>query len=108
LALWQVTRVSEKPIAESQERTGNTSQSDAVHSVTPKCWGAPRLLAPFASTKAETGTGLGLCRKTIDLHGGNLPVENEPGTGTFFTVTLPLEVPQSKAPPSAAPHSKDE
>ena len=69
-----------------------------------------KLFEPFASTKAETGTGLGLslCRKIVDLHGGNMSAESEPEKGTTFTVSLPTAAPQNRAPLSAAPHSKDE
>ena len=43
-------------------------------------------------TRAEAGSGLGLCisKELIALHGGTIWAENEPGSGTAFHFTLPL------------------
>jgi signal transduction histidine kinase len=49
---------------------------------------------PFFTTK-PTGAGMGLgltvCRKTVELHGGQISVESEPGKGTRVIVDLPVE-----------------
>ncbi len=43
-----------------------------------------------ASSRHEgTGLGLALARRFIELHGGRISVESEPGRGSVFTFTLP-------------------
>ena len=46
---------------------------------------------PFFTTKAKgTGLGLTVCKQIIDLHGGVIRVQTQPGQGTGVTVRLPI------------------
>lgn len=62
----------------------------------------PQIAEPFfrsESSEGVPGTGLGLAiaKQMIELHGGRLAVESELGSGSTFTVYLPLDV-QSVGP----------
>ncbi len=48
--------------------------------------------ADESATRLQAGTGIGLAlaKELVDLHGGALTVESEVGTGSTFTITLPL------------------
>ena len=57
----------------------------------------PRVFEPFFTTKSAgkgTGQGLAIARAiVVDRHGGEISFQTELGSGTTFTVRLPLEPP---------------
>jgi signal transduction histidine kinase len=51
-----------------------------------------RIFSPFFTTKdGGTGLGLAISQRIITEHGGVLRVKTEPGAGSIFTVTLPVD-----------------
>ena len=49
------------------------------------------LFDPFFTTKVHgTGLGLGIVRRIVDAHGGEIDVNSDAANGTVFKVTLPL------------------
>jgi signal transduction histidine kinase len=63
------------------------------------------------STKAG-GTGLGtkIIKEVVDMHGGQITVESEPGQGTTFQIRLPIEGPtflQNSDAAAQAGHSRE-
>jgi signal transduction histidine kinase len=50
-----------------------------------------QIFEPFFSTKAGgSGLGLALVHRIVQDHGGEIDVHSRPGTGSTFTLTLPV------------------
>ena len=63
----------------------------------------PKLFRPFTQLDARlarehggSGLGLSLARGMVELHGGRIDVESEPGKGSCFSVVLPWQVPERR------------
>lgn len=93
----------DRPVA-SRPVNGNTrrlvtvrfSVADTGIGIAPEA--CTRIFQPFmqadgSTTKKYGGTGLGLaiCQQLVDLMGGSIGVDSEPGQGSVFHVTVPLE-----------------
>jgi PAS domain S-box-containing protein len=46
-----------------------------------------------AASERGVGLGLYLCRELVELHGGSIRVQSEPGQGSSFTFVLPIDQP---------------
>ena len=54
-----------------------------------------KIFEPYFTTRTDhggTGLGLAITRRVIEQHHGAIEVESTPGTGTVFTLRLPLHV----------------
>ena len=76
---------------------GQTADTTEIAVVDSGC-GIPaadrdKIFTPFYSSRpAGTGLGLPLVAKIVELHGGHLALDSEPGRGTRFRVSLPVTV----------------
>jgi len=51
-----------------------------------------KLFNPLFTTKAKgQGLGLAVCKRMVEAHGGSIIVESEAGSGTTFTIKMPIK-----------------
>ncbi|HEY3803737.1 MAG TPA: ATP-binding protein [Kofleriaceae bacterium] len=51
----------------------------------------PRIFEPFFTTRPDgTGLGLAICHKVVRAHGGDIRVRSTVGSGSTFTISLPV------------------
>ena len=51
----------------------------------------PRLFEPFFTTKSSgTGLGLGIVKRMVDGHGGDISIRSSDSQGTTVTLHIPL------------------
>jgi diguanylate cyclase (GGDEF)-like protein len=88
---WDIT---EEPYGTTTEKTLHLTVTDTGCGVKEedieKLFGEfEQLDSSIAREHAGTGLGLSLTKKLVELHGGNIWVESEPGKGCVFNIKLP-------------------
>lgn len=81
--------------------TVDSTLQEAVLAVIDNGEGVPQdqqasVFEPFASTRGQRGTGLGLAvtRRIAAAHGGRMVLQSDPQQGARFEIRLPLDAPQ--------------
>lgn len=76
--------------AESGKDSVNIGIKDNGHGIATEH--INRIFDPFFTTKAKgTGLGLSVCQQIVNMHGGSIRAESEPGKWTLILITLPAK-----------------
>ena len=81
----------------SDGKTVTVSVTDSGQGISPE--NLKRIFDPFFTTKPVgegTGLGLSISHGIVEQHGGTIAVNNIPGEGTMFTITLPVDIEETE------------
>lgn len=79
-------------------KTVSVSVTDSGKGISPE--NLKKIFDPFFTTKPVgegTGLGLSISHGIVQKHRGSIAVDNIPGVGTTFTVTLPVDIEETEA-----------
>ena len=81
--------VSTRTVRKPQTVSVEVSFKDSGAGISPEVLG--RIFDPFFSTKAKgTGLGLSISHDIVERHAGSIRVDSKAGSGSAFTVSLPV------------------
>jgi len=81
----------------SQGKTVTVSITDSGKGISLE--NLKKIFDPFFTTKPVgegTGLGLSISHGIVEQHGGTIAVDNIPGQGTTFTITLPVDIEETE------------
>ncbi len=99
------TNVIDNAIDAMESNTGERRLEIGIHTLRPGAatvvlrdngCGIPedkqnKIFNPFYTTKANgTGLGMGIAKKVIDAHNGQIELHSQPGVGTQFQIAVPI------------------
>ena len=82
----------------SNGKTVSVSVTDSGKGISPE--NLKKIFDPFFTTKPVgegTGLGLSISHGIVEKHRGTIAVDNIPGDGTTFTITLPVDIEETEA-----------
>lgn len=95
--------ITTEPLMQEDRQYVRLSVADNGYGIPEEVVGS--IFDPFFTTKKVgegTGLGLSICHGIAEAHGGKLAVQSTVGNGAVFTLTLPVEVPESAPAAKAA------
>jgi len=85
--VWVETVVQDRRLQVTVGDSGIGVHQDEHHSIFEKFY---QVGSTTKGTREGTGLGLPITRKLVELHGGHMWLESQPGQGSRFSFTLPL------------------